>query len=197
MKKMGMCIFCEPERFGHRKLKFEDKYWYLVIPQEIGAFGQVLLVVRKLEEDQRHITDVTDTKLLDDPERLKSILEGVHKVSNKLKGKLKDQKGRKIEKIYVLTQCEEADSHLHFQLYPRYEGDSVGNEFLYKCELEEARWQQTPKMPPSERVERGKQILKRHQDMLERKVWALSDQDKSQNLKKMERILNQLFLSDP
>ncbi len=106
-----------------RKLKVEDDkgYWYLVVPEEIGSFGQILMVVKRREEDQRHITDIADPELLNNEEWFTSIFKGIIEISNKLKKCLKDEEGRKVEKVYVQTQCENEESHLHFQFYPRYE----------------------------------------------------------------------------
>lgn len=159
------CVFCSPRCFGKRKLDLEDSegFWYLVVPEEIGSFGQVLLVVRKKAEDSKHITDISDPEMISNKDRLFSVMKGISFVANKLRFKLKDQAGRCVEKVYVVTQCEGA-RHLHFQLYPRYEGDPSHNEFLYACELEEARWQSPPKIPPSERIENGRRILQQYTD---------------------------------
>jgi hypothetical protein len=72
---MKECVFCEPSGFGTRKLTFEDKngYWYAVVPKEIGSFGQVLLVVSRMEGEKEHISDISDPKLLLAEERLLSI----------------------------------------------------------------------------------------------------------------------------
>jgi diadenosine tetraphosphate (Ap4A) HIT family hydrolase len=166
---MEDCIFCRPSDFGTRKLAFEDKkgYWYAVVPREMGTFGQVLLVVKKMKGEIEHISDMSDPKLLCDKDRLLSIITGIHEISSRLTNSLTDQRGRRVQKVYVLTQCEGKNCHLHFQLLPRYEGDSIGNEFLYACELEEARWQDPPKLLPSSRIARGKELLKTFTDLLD------------------------------
>ena len=192
---MEDCIFCKPLIFGIRKLRFEDKkgYWYTVVPKEIGVFGQVLMVVRKMEREKKHISDISDPLLLLDKERLLSVIEGINEISCKLKRRLIDKRRRKVEKIHVLTQCEGRNSHLHFQFLPRYEGEPIGNEFLYACELEEARWQDPPRLPPSERIAIGKQLLFTYADLLDRNSFVLPKSTKSitmcQNIKKLNEIL--------
>lgn len=191
IEKMESCIFCEPKNFGIRKLQLEDKngYWYAVVPNEIGVFGQVLLVVTKREEDKNHITDITDPELLLNEERLLSVIKGIHEISSKLKQGL-----TKVEKIYVLTQCEDKNSHLHFQFYPRYEGNATGNEFLFACELEEARWQDPPDIPPSKRIEKGKRILKNYEILIERSKFSLSTESKLSKLKEVAQKLNEILM---
>lgn len=191
MKEMGSCIFCEPKNFGIRKLQLEDEngYWYVIVPNEIGVFGQVLLVVKKRESDKKHITDITDPSLLSNERRLLSIIRGIHEISSKLKQGL-----AKVKRIYVTTQCECKNPHLHFHFYPRYEGDITGNEFLYACELEEARWQDPPKMSPSERIERGKQILKKYESLVKRKKFSLSKEYRSNKSNDLVEMLNQILV---
>jgi len=195
---METCIFCKPEDFGIRKLKFEDKsgYWYVVVPEEIGAYGQILMVVKKREEDKRHITNITDPELLNNEERLLSIIKGIHVISSKLRKHWTDQEGRKIEKTYVLTQCEGENTHLHFQFLPRFEDDSTGNEFLYACELEEARWQNSQRLPPRQRIERGKQIIGKYESLLEQKSFSHPKRLKSRILKEVVERLNQILKQD-
>jgi diadenosine tetraphosphate (Ap4A) HIT family hydrolase len=191
---MNNCMFCK-EDFGIRKLGFEDKngYWYTVVPEEIGTFGQVLMVVRKMKKDERHITDVTDPMFQYNEERLISVIKGIHEISTRLKKCLTDQGGRRAEKIYVLTQCENENSHLHFQFLPRYERDPTGNEFLYACELEEARWQDPPKKPLDERIRSGKHILARYERLLKRGDFIYTNEHKSKELEKIVQKLNHIL----
>lgn len=192
---MEDCVFCNPSVFGIRKLKLEDQngYWYVVVPEEIGIFGQVLMVVRKMKEEKEHISDMSDPRLLENKERLLSIICGIHEISNMLKKRLTNQKERKVEKVYVLTQCEGRNSHLHFQFFPRYEDDLTGNEFLYSCELEEARWQSPLESSPSDRIARGKQLLKAYASLLDEGNFTYSESVKSiamsQSVEKLNRIL--------
>lgn len=184
------CPFCEPEIFGERKLSMEHKYWYLVVPEEIGQFGQVLLVVRNTDDE--HITDISDPRLAENRECLLSIIKGIHVVSAKIKKGLRNEEGKKVEKVYVLTQCE-GDSHLHFHLYPRFEGDSKGNEFLYECELEEARWQEREKRPVEGRIQRGRRILARHEKWVKEGRWKRKDEYKNEMLVELVHVLNRLL----
>ena len=73
------CPFGQPSGFRERKLAFEDEngFWYSILPKEIGAFGQVLIVVRKRDEDRKHITGISDPDLLGDKLRLQSIIGGM------------------------------------------------------------------------------------------------------------------------
>jgi len=195
---MSRCFLCDPMNFEaeERKIRLEDRYWYLAVPQEIGVFGQVILIVKRLEGDVNHICDITDPKLVSDPKRMNSILNGIHLVANKIKNELKDMNGREVEKVYVLTQCEsneDNDSHLHFQMYPRYHCDSTGNEYLYQCEWEEARMQQPPKIPPCEKINRGMAILNRNKKMIKQGNWVLLEKEKEEKIKSNVEALNQIL----
>jgi len=192
---MTDCVFCRPSDFGIRKLRFEDKkgYWYVVVPSEIGTFGQVLLIVRKMEWEKEHISDISDPKLLSDKKRLLSIISGIHEISNRLARGLTDQRGRKVEKAYVLTQCEGENSHLHFQFLPRYEGDADSNEFLYNCELEEARWQDPPKLPPSKRITRGKRLVETYARLLGEDCFTYPRKVKSAMMNQAVQKLNDVL----
>jgi len=178
-----------------RKLEIEDEmgYWYLVVPNEIGTYGQILFVVKKLEGDKKHISDITDSELLQNNERLKSILKGLSTVSSKLKTSLIDDKGRKVKKVYVLTQCEGKNTHLHFHLYPRFEHDFKGNEFLYTCELKEARWQDPPMIKPKKRIGKGKKIIEKFEALLDKNQFLLAEEYKQKTSKKMVNELNQIL----
>ncbi len=195
MKKT--CVFCNPEDFGNRKLRLEDQngYWYSIVPKEIGTFGQVLLVAKKKPEDGRHITDISDSLLLKDPSRLQSIMKGISIISNKLKEGLKDSQGRIVEKVYVLTQCEGKESHLHFQFFPRYKGDLERNMFLYNCELEEARWQDPPELKPETRIMEGRRILKKYDQLLKENQFFYHIDYRSKvtddTVKELNRVLTQ------
>jgi diadenosine tetraphosphate (Ap4A) HIT family hydrolase len=190
---LDQCVFCNPKNFESwgRKLNLEDDFWYLVVPREIGTFGQVLLVTKRLASDEIHVSDITDPKLVSNPERLKSILYGLHSVAKKIKEGIIDEKGREVEKVYVLTQCEDENSHLHFSFYPRYQGDSTGNEFLYQCEWEEARMQEPPKIPPRMKLNQGMMILDHQQNLLSQDKWKFSDKEKKKKIKINVESLNQ------
>lgn len=192
---MEDCIFCRPSYFGTRKLAIEDKkgYWYAVVPREMGTFGQVLLVVKKMKGEIEHISDMSDPKLLRDKDRLLSIITGIHEISSRLTNRLTDQRGRRVQKVYILTQCEEKNCHLHFQFLPRYEGDSTGNEFLYACELEEARWQDPPRLLPSSRIARGKELLRTYADILDDKSFTYPKKQKSMIMDQAIKKLSQAF----
>jgi diadenosine tetraphosphate (Ap4A) HIT family hydrolase len=179
-----------------RKLQSEDRngYWYLVVPKEIGTFGQVLLVVTKRQEDKKHISTIADPALFDNEKRLLSVIKGINEISSKLKERLRHPRGRKAEKVYVLTQCEGEDSHLHFQFLPRYEGDSTRNEFLYACELQEARWQDPPKVSPNLRIIDGKRILRKYGNLLSRQNFLYTKGFKSRKMKEVIQKLNEVLM---
>ena len=187
LDNMDDCIFCNPEDFGYRKLEIEDEkgYWYAVVPKEIGAYGQLLLITTKLDEEKRHITDITDPLLLKNEVRILSILKGISEISSKLKTKLVRLDGKKVEKIYVVTQCEGCDSHLHFHLYPKFEHDLNGNQFLYSCELTEARWQDPPHIDPKKRITEGKDIIQKFKVLIDQNKFIFKNDYKEKTLEKM------------
>lgn len=192
---MADCFFCDSYNFEkeHRKLELEDKegYWYLSVPNQIGSYGQVLFIVTKLDHEEEHIKNITDSGLIEKPERLVSILKGISKISKKLM-KLKDKTGRKVRKVYVITQGESIN-HLHFHLIPRYEGDSMGNEFLYKVELEEARWDNKKKIDPSDRIREGENIVDYFRKKIETDQFLYSREHKQESTKDVVKELNRIF----
>ncbi len=72
--------------------------------------------------------------------KLAGMIEVAHKLSLTMKNNLRNDEDRRVERVYVVIQCEGKDPHLHFHLKPRYEGDNEGDVFLIEKEFEEARW---------------------------------------------------------
>lgn len=130
------CHFCNPKEFRERMIKEygydeNEKGPWVFVPQNPATLGHLVVVSGK------HYDDISNKGLVKDVKHLKQIMKVVNKLALKMKQSLK-YKGNKCEKVYVVTQCETSNLHLH--LIPRFKGERTGNMFLFEKELEEARW---------------------------------------------------------
>ena len=186
---MEECVFCVPEKIEiERKLRLRNDFWYTVLPREVGTWGQMLLVVRRLRGERNHVTDIADPRIVCHEERLSSIFLGIHEISRKLKENLKDRSDRRVKKVYVLTQCE--TEHLHFQFFPRYEGDPAGNELLYLCELNETKWEKDGAEDASRRIGKMQNILRHCESEIVGKKWLHSKETKKETMQEIVSALN-------
>lgn len=80
--------------------------------------------------------------------------------------------------------------------------DLKGNEFLYDCELNEARWQEAEsaepcdlyrKKTPQQRIAGGRAVLNKHEKMINDSTWRLSGQEKDERRRLMIRRLNDIL----
>ena len=112
----GVCPTCweietdEATTAEHSPLLFEDEHSYAVLERFPRGLGHTIVV------SKRHIADMADL-----PEAL-----GCHlmRVMLRLTRVLKDATG--CDKVYQVTMCSGALSHLHFQLIPRQPGERIG-----------------------------------------------------------------------
>lgn len=109
-----------------------EKSW-MYVPREPATFGHLIVVSGK------HYEDISDKRLVNDAEQQKELMRIVVELCSKMEESL-TYKGEKCEKIYVVTECETPNLHLHFHLLPRFRSDKNGHMFLFEKELEEARW---------------------------------------------------------
>ena len=132
------CIFndwtTEDEKCIIHRFEFSTVY----VPRDTGTFGHMLIVSKK------HIKDITELDAsLSEENRLtaQNLLIEMNVICKRMKGLL-SRDGMKVSRVYVATLNETGgdNSHLHFHLIPRYDGDKTGFEFLYSNELEEAKW---------------------------------------------------------
>lgn len=190
-KKMNNCPFCRYQNNG-RKLDYDNKYFYLVVPREPAMYGHVLVVSKN--QNDKHAEDIADPRL--SQEQLKSMIIATQLLSRWMKKELKYQ-GKRIEKVYVLTQCE--TPHFHFHLKPRYENEDSGDLFLCFKELEELSWC----TENSQSAEKNREGLKRlqeielglckHKTMLNLGQWARENPEREKFVEKIEKKVNDLI----
>lgn len=188
---MGLCHFCEYQDNG-KKLNYNSKYFYIVVPREPAEYGHVLIVSKKLGD--KHIKDITDPEL--SSAQLTSMITATQLVARWMKNEFNDE--RTIEKVYVLTQCDTPDSHFHFHLKPRYRDEkNRGDVFLCLKELEEARWITEKSQKRADKNQQGlKRLLEielglcKHKAMIDDDKWARTKPERKAFVHKMEEKLN-------
>lgn len=169
--KVKNCIFCYPDRDMESRMiegYGEGENW-VVVPRQIATLGHLLVVTKK------HYNDISDAEL--SREVLENVTTTIQKLCrNMMKKPLTTPKGKKVKKVYVLTQCE--TPHLHFQVIPRYEGDMNGNLFLFERELQETRCQlenesrEDTNLKGRRRIHQMERILKDHKSLILSDTWV-------------------------
>ncbi|MFB0544340.1 MAG: HIT family protein [Asgard group archaeon] len=174
-----------------------DKPWVFV-PQDPGTFGHLVVVSGKCYKD------ISDWQLMKDKKQLGKIMAVISTLASKMK--LLNYNGKKCEKIYVLSQCEYRDFHLHFHLYPRFKGDNIGNVFLIEKELEEARWIINDKNEDEKkkkedkigngrkRIEQVRNILNHNEELIQKDEWARSNEEREKFILKIKKKIEELIL---
>ncbi len=110
---MNDCPFCTPEILRGRTF-YEDAYCFATLSREPYTWGHSLVILRA------HAEDIT----ADIPEvALAAFTSAIHKVSRRLKERLRNEAGQAPERIYVSTLCDGVH-HLHAHLIPRYPYDA-------------------------------------------------------------------------
>lgn len=155
-------------------------------------YGHVLVVSKN--QTSEHVKDITDSKL--SKEQLKSMIVVTQLLAQWMKREL-SYRGKSIEKVYILSQCE--TPHFHFHLKPRYQGEETGDVFLCLKELEEARWETENSHSVDKNLEglgRLKKIelgLCKHREMISDGQWARRNQERKSFIRGIKRNLNGLI----
>jgi len=135
------CICCHPDAELQERMikgyKYNEnrKNPWVFVPREPATFGHVVVVSGK------HYEDISD--IAQDVKHLEEIMKVVTELASKMKNYLKlngEENGKKCKRIYIVSECETSNFHLHIHLIPRFKGDKKGHMFLFERELEEARW---------------------------------------------------------
>lgn len=139
--KECVCKFCKNRsEFEDRVIKGYEpkgKTPWAYVPREPATFGHAVVVAGE------PYLDICDQTMPEGEERfvpkhLQEMMKMIRELALKMRSL--EYNGKKCEKVYVITECETPDLHLHFHLIPRFEGERKGHVFLFEKELEEARW---------------------------------------------------------
>lgn len=184
MKKCK-CKFCKNKsEFEDRIIRGyepKDRRPWAYVPREPATFGHAVVV-----SGEPYI-DVCDQTISEDeerfvPEHLQEIMKMIRELALKMRSL--EQNGKKCKKVYVITQCETPDLHLHFHLIPRFEGDKKGHVFLFEKELEEARWMLGDDTNENKirdayyRLGVAEGILDFHRNLIRSSTWIRSNADR-------------------
>jgi len=193
------CHFCKYEANG-KKLDYENKYFYVVVPKEPAMYGHILIVSKKMSD--KHAEDITDIDNLKE-DQLKAMIVAAQKLSWLMKKELKKDNGKRVRKVYVITQCE--TPHFHFHLKPRYENEYEGeyavpgDAFLCLKELEEARWHKNESNNISanvkglERIQKIELGLCKHKMLINSKIWARPDEERKAFIDEIKKHMDGLI----
>ena len=190
---MSDCPFCKYQNNG-KKLDYQNEYFYIVVPREPAMYGHVLVVSKN--QDDKHVEDIADPKL--SQKQLKSMIVATQILSKWMKKEL-CHRGKHVEKVYVLTECDNENSHFHFHLKPRYANEETGDVFLCLKELEEARWTTEDSQTTNrnlegfERLQRIELGLCKHRNMIKNGRWTRGNQERKAFIGKIEKRLNRLL----
>lgn len=192
--KEQVCDFCTNKtKFQDRIIKGyepDGKKPWAYVPCEPATFGHVIVVSGK------HYLDIcheTFSKNEEDSveEHMKDIMRIVRALALKMK-KL-EHNGKKCEKVYMVSECETPNLHLHFHLIPRFQGDNTGHMFLFEKELEELRWKlendasEDKNRNGYQRIGMATGLLDFHRDLIRADKWVKSNKDRIDFIEKIRK----------
>lgn len=108
-----------------------------------------------------------------------------------------EAKGKKCEKVYLVSECETKLYPFHLHLIPRFACENTGNVFLFEKEFEEARWMTKDNRKEEKiqdgfcRVAGGGAILNYYKWQLSSDRWIRSNQERKEFIKSMIRWWNE------
>jgi len=120
MKKSD-CFFCND--IGEERIIMEGNDWIAFIPLDPEIFGHCIVTTK------HHYEDITE---IDGKEALDKMSMGVKVMADKIKS-LDDNR---IKKVYFAVLGETERTHMHYHLFPRYEG----KEELIQLTSEDIKW---------------------------------------------------------
>ena len=172
--------------------KSDDDSCWVVVPDRPATFGHILVISWRGCKNQ----DITDKGLFIDKRHMTDYIRTIHDLSFEMKSCLTsngETNGKKCEKVYLVSECETEKLPFHFHLIPRFEGEKNGNLFLFKKELEEARWifkdeQEGEKIQDGHlRISKAEAILTHHKSLLHANNWVRSKGEREKNVEKITK----------
>ena len=117
----GICPTCHNMKYGdiyvdEGLIFYEDEKIICLFEKYARFVGHTIILSKKHYEDISFMPTELGTHIL--------------KVSNKVIELLKEVLGA--EKVYMCTMCDGKRNHLHFQLLPRLNGDTIGSKNFVK-----------------------------------------------------------------
>lgn len=178
----------------------DDSYW-VVVPNEPATFGHLLVISWKGYQQQ----DITDKGLFRDSSHMREIMRVIHDLAFEMKSCLTsngEANGKKCEKVYLVSECETESFPFHFHLIPRFECEKTGHMYLFKQELEEARWmtkkdQENTKIQNGHfRVAEAEAFLNYHKSLLLSNRWVRHKGEREELVGKVTKWWNEHWVSN-
>ena len=98
------------------KILFENDSFLILLEQYPRSLGHTIIIVKPHYEDISHLPE----------NMIKEVYTLIHMCIKTLKTVLN------AEKVYLCTMCDGKRNHLHYQLIPRYKGQSIGSKNFVK-----------------------------------------------------------------
>lgn len=185
----------EDEQFRKRMIKGyepKDENPWVYVPREPATFGHLIVAAGKCYED------IGDKSLLQDTDHMKQIMNVISELASVTKEHLK-RNGKKCERVYVVSECDTPNLHLHFHLIPRFQGDKKGHMFLFERELEEARWKLETDIDEDKirnayhRIGTAEGILNFHKNLIRSDQWLISDVKRKEFISKIKSKIEEIL----
>ena len=116
LREQGLCYTCYDiatgELFDPQAIIYEDDLYRVALELFPRVYGHTIIIYKPHREDISQLED----------DEAGSPFQMCVKVIKALKVALG------AEKVYLNTMCDGEINHLHFQLFPRYKGDTIGSK---------------------------------------------------------------------
>jgi len=116
LRQQGLCYICYDQctgqLFRQQPVIYEDEQFKVVLDLYPRTRGHTIVIYKPHREDISQLTEDETAKLFQLCVRLVSAIK----------------QALGAVKVYLNTMCDGAINHIHVQLLPRYEGDSIGSK---------------------------------------------------------------------
>ena len=171
----------------------KDENPWVYVPREPATFGHLIVVSGKC------YSDMGDKGLLQDTDHMKQIMNVISELALLTKQHLKCN-AKKCERVYVVSECDTPNLHLHFHLIPRFLGDKKGHMFLFERELEEARWKLKTDIDEDkirdayDRIGTAESILSFHKNLIRSDRWLKSNPKRKEFIGKIKSEIEGILI---
>lgn len=171
----------------------KDENPWVYVPREPATFGHLVVVSGKCYRD------IGDMGLLQDIDQLKKTMKVISELASKMKEHLKWNE-KTCERVYVVSECDTPNFHLHFHLIPRFHGDKKGHIFLFERELEEARWKLEKDIDEAKirdayhRIGTAEGILDFHRNLIRSDRWLRSDVERVEFIGRIKLEVDEILM---
>lgn len=115
LERQGICYSCKDletrEVFGNQFVIYEDESFKVALDPYPRANGHTIVVYKPHRDDFSHLSE-------QEAGRVFAFCLRITKAIKRALG---------AEKVYIYSMCDGRINHLHVQLLPRYQGESIGS----------------------------------------------------------------------